>query len=324
MSKGKIACIILVIALIGVVLFGVFRNKSDAKYTEEQYQQGIEKAVAEYKETQIVDKAKIDELQTKLDTANERILEIENNLSNSTNENNGLKLEKLALQQEISELKAELDYYINLVGEQDRTDLAYVTFYFNDEPIKTVIVAKGNKVEQTIDLSEYENQGWVFLGWKNENNESIDLLTQTFNEDTSLYADLTHTITNVDLSQYKFKISVEEVMYKDEVGYILEFYRGEKNVVIQVMKGWVNIGAMIGENVIVAGADCLSYKNYLESEFSFDNFAFNLTDETLESLRQYFITNYTADTSVQIDLVEQNILIPNEYVTLTQVTASYK
>ena len=203
----------------------------------EMYDAGVSDASKTNSDLQIrVDEMEITitGLESDIDTKNDRIAELEDALSESTEDNETLtaELEDITAEKEeledlVARLRADLEEYQNNVQE-----LVYVNFYVDNEIVETKAIRVNGSILTEVETPEKE--GYIFSSWQLDNVD-IDITTYEFDEDTDLVASfdidpdsflayLQSNLTDNNCIKFSMPLFSYKVVFKYDNGQIIGRY----------------------------------------------------------------------------------------------------
>lgn len=225
-----IICALLVVGLGVSIYFNFDAIKAQATlYTKEQMDKAVEQAYAEGNKNEQQHLIQIATLQNQLEVAEAEL----ENLDKLASENTEQKAQISELQTRILQLKAEIEYYQNLLEIENVENLVYITFNFNNEVIDTKIVESGSKIVGAIDTTKIDLAGYILNYWEDAEGEQVDLETKVFVSNAELYANITakepekHSVvfsSNIE----GMRIVTEKLEETDLFGFVVIYANGTR------------------------------------------------------------------------------------------------
>lgn len=302
-----IAISAIILALVAVIIlqnYGVIKSNTTL-YTKDQIDQAYKDGFADGCESEENYKNQIASLKNQLE---EKI----NALAIAQAEAGkvpGLETKISELEKEISDLKAIILYYQELLSIEKPEEIVTVTFYFNNQVYSSIVTGKNSVLPYTPDYEQIEKEGYRFFGWIDSNNNELDLTTQVFEQNTSLYANVEENFSNK-----------EAVVFASPTNSWL-WLKSEEVVVLISIDSRDDI-----ESRLYLCQDGKITNEYSEEHFkgilqdvNFEKFSINVEDLNLyKNLAKYLSSNIDKEFEF-IDLVEFDILIPDSRVGYVQV-----
>lgn len=231
-------------------------------------------------ETRLTEKATaLENKITEFEAAQQTILQL-------TEEKSALELEKIALEEEAEQLRADYEAYQDFIESVRGENQIVVTFDFNGTCFNTQLIDKGSKVAV---LTPEDTEDVRFNHWT-INGEQIDISSYEFIEDTQVIANLTQSKT----------INFE--------------YNGE---IIDTIK--VFSGETISKDVVIPeDTNYLKFNNWTLNGEIVDLTTFVVSEDVtfVADLTEYFEVNFYNDTT----LIETQFIENGTFATLPEET----